>query len=378
MGEPASLTVDIEKRLGTFHLRSRFLVRTGELIVLFGHSGSGKSLSLRAVAGLLRPDAGCIEIGGVPVFDTARGIDLPPQRRGAGMVVQNYALFPHMSVAGNVAFGLQGLSDAQRRARVRELLALLDIAGLAGRRPHEISGGQAQRVALARALAPRPRLLLLDEPFSALDTAIRVTLRRELARLKRELALTIVFVTHDLREAYNLADAIAVFDEGEVLQVGSRDEVFNQPASARVARLTEVQNIWRGRVVGAEDGVAVDLGRFELRAASGRFRPGDDVDCCIRPERVLLVRPERLETHAGQDSMLLAEIVDESAHGASHTLFFRVAGTPASDGYDVEVDIAAHPYEVLGVAAQRTWALTFPREAVHVMPATPPVAAGCP
>jgi ABC-type Fe3+/spermidine/putrescine transport system ATPase subunit len=284
------------------------------------------------------------------------------------MVVQSYALFPHMSVAENVAFGLQGISAAERRARVQELLSLLDIAELAGRRPHQISGGQAQRVALARALAPRPRLLLLDEPFSALDTAIRVTLRRELARLKRELALTIVFVTHDLREAYNLADAIAVLDGGQILQCGARDEVFNQPASARVAQLTEVRNIWRGRVLSAgEEGLAVDLGRFTLRASPGPFAPGDLVDCCIRPERVLIARPDRggAEPH---DTTVLAEITDESAHGAATTLFFRVPGEPPSRGYDIEVDIAIHPYEVLGIATRRDWTLIFPRDAVHVMP----------
>jgi molybdate transport system ATP-binding protein len=179
------LDVAIDKRLGAFHLRPRFAVGR-ELLVLFGHSGSGKSLTLQAIAGLLRPDAGCIAIDGRPVFDAARGLDEPPQRRGVGLVVQDYALFPHLSVRDNIAFGLDRLRPQERRARVAELVKLLELDGLEDRRPAQISGGQAQRVALARALAPRPRLLLLDEPFSALDSAIRVGLRRELARLKRE------------------------------------------------------------------------------------------------------------------------------------------------------------------------------------------------
>lgn len=367
----ATLAVDVEKRLGGFHLRARF-AGDRELIVLFGHSGSGKSLTLRAIAGLLRPDRGRIAIGGAPVFDAAQGIDVPPQRRGVGMVVQSYALFPHMTVRDNVAFGLDGLPKPAQHARVAELLRSLGLADLADRRPDAISGGQAQRVALARALAPQPRLLLLDEPFSALDSAIRVTLRRELARLKRELHLTIVFVTHDLREAYNLADQIAVFDAGQVLQVGSRDEVFNRPASARVARLTEVRNIWRGRVASRDDaGVVIDTGGFAVRAAAADLTIGAPVDACIRPERIILLRPERLAADEARDTVVTAEIVEEVGHGASYTLFFRLPGGAAARGHDIEVDLPAHPYEVMGVRERRIWTLAFPREAVHVMPATP-------
>jgi ABC-type Fe3+/spermidine/putrescine transport system ATPase subunit len=247
---------------------------------------------------------------------------------------------------------------------VDAVLALLGIEELGARRPDQISGGQAQRVELARALAPRPHLLLLDEPFSALDSAIRVGLRRELARMKRELDLTIVFVTHDLREAYNLADRVAVFDRGQVLQVGTRDEVFERPSSARVAELTEVRNIWRGCVVGVDAcGAVIETGGVRVRT-SVQLSVGTEVDICIRPERVLLVRPERLEVQRLRDTVVTAAIVDEIAHGASHTLFFRLDGN-ASLG-DVEVDVPAHPYEVLGVGRQRRWALTFPRDAVHV------------
>jgi ABC-type sulfate/molybdate transport systems ATPase subunit len=342
--------------------------------VLFGHSGSGKSLTLRAIAGLLRPDAGRIEINGETVFDATRGIDVPPQRRGVGMVVQSYALFPHMTVRDNIAFGLDGQPRAERRARVDELLRALAIEDLAERRPSAISGGQAQRVALARALAPRPRLLLLDEPFSALDSAIRVTLRRELARLKRELDLTIVFVTHDLREAYNLADQIAVFDAGRVLQVAARDAVFNRPASARVAQLTEARNIWHGRIAAVNGNtVTVDAGRLVVRGlrpggALEGLGVGSEVAVCIRPERVILLRPERFAADAARDTVVTAAIVDEIPHGASHTLFFRLAGDVSPRGYDVEVDLPSHPYEVMGVRDRRLWALAFPRDAVHVMP----------
>ncbi len=397
------LAVDIEKHLGGFHLQARIAVQRREVLVLFGHSGSGKSLTLRAIAGLLRPDLGRIAIDGQTVFDSARRIDVPPQGRGVGMVVQSYALFPHMTVAQNIGFGLHGRPVAERRARVEELLRFLGIKALAERRPDQISGGQAQRVALARALAPRPPLLLLDEPFSALDNAIRVTLRRELTRLTRELNLTVLFVTHDLREAYNLAGTIAVFDGGRVLQHGPRDEVFARPVSARVAELTEVRNIWRGHIVAVDgSGVTADTGRFLVRAdltprppslqgrgndltpqppslqgrgsTKGAAEPvwgwaeGMTVDICIRPERVLLLRTERRPPGGTRDTVVAAEIVDEVAHGASHTLFFRLAGHAPERGYDVEVDVPAHPYEVLGVRDRRTWDLAFPREAVHLMP----------
>jgi molybdate transport system ATP-binding protein len=382
MASPAAqdtscLAVDIDKRLGDFHLRVKFAIGR-ELLVLFGHSGSGKSVTLRALAGLLKPDAGCITIDGEPVFDAAHRIDLPPWRRGLGLVVQNYALFPHLSVADNIAYGLGGLEKRAQRQRVDELLERLDLSTLRRRRPHEISGGQAQRVALARALAPQPRILLLDEPFAALDSAIRVTLRREIARLKRELGLTIIFVTHDLREAHNLADSVAVFDQGSVLQVGPRDDVFSRPAKARVAELTEVRNIWPSRIVACDRGtLTIDTGRTVLKAArttANTHGPGEMVDCCIRPERILLVRPERLSAEQALDTLVEAELVEEVVHGAWYTLFFSFAGNPPTRGYDVEVDLPAHPYEVLGVREQRRWALAFPREAVHVMPAGPQAA----
>ena len=382
------LDVAIDKRLGGFHLRARLGVGRGEVLVLFGHSGSGKSLTLRAIAGLLTPDSGHIAIGETVVFDSEAGVNVPPQRRGLGMVVQQYALFPHLSVEQNVGFGLHDLNKTQRQLRVHELLEFLGIAALAKRRPSTISGGQAQRVALARALAHQPQLLLLDEPFSALDSAIRVTLRRELARLTRDLSLTVVFVTHDLREAYNLADHIAVFEGGAVLQLGTRDEVFNRPHSARVAALTEVRNTWRGVVSAvtptgrtvALDGFTVEVDdiavavtgadpghgpRVGPRAPAGAgFAVGTVVDVCIRPERILLLRPDHPRTEPPRDSQVTAELVDEVAHGASYTLFFRVPGLPQ----DIEVDLAAHPYDVLDVAHRRTWSLALPRQALHIMP----------
>ncbi|HJX62273.1 MAG TPA: ATP-binding cassette domain-containing protein, partial [Dehalococcoidia bacterium] len=194
------LEVDIRRRLGAFHLATAFSA-ADEIAVLFGPSGAGKSLTLQAIAGILRPDKGLVRVNGLTAFDSSAGINLPPQERRIGYVPQGYALFPHLTVAHNVGYGLSGLDRRRRAERVQEMVRLLGLDGLEERRPRELSGGQQQRVALARALVFRPRLLLLDEPFAALDEAIRSTLRQELLDIRRRMAVTIVLVTHDLVEA---------------------------------------------------------------------------------------------------------------------------------------------------------------------------------
>ena len=214
------LKLDIELQLGDFGLDVN-LEAGRELISLFGYSGSGKTLTLEAIAGLRKPDRGRITIDGDTVFDSAKNIDVPAHRRGIGYLIQEGALFPHLTTARNVGYGLGRASRADREARVLELLELLDLAEFGDRYPSTLSGGQKQRVALARALAPKPRTLLLDEPFAALDAATRETLGRELFKLREELDLTILFVTHDLSEAFSLGERIAVFDGGTILQTGS-------------------------------------------------------------------------------------------------------------------------------------------------------------
>ena len=354
------MTLEFSARLvlGAFRYEASFQA-ADEIVVLFGHSGAGKSITLQAVAGLQRPADGRIVVGGDVVFDSVKGTDLPPQQRNVGYVVQELALFPHMSVAENVAFGVA--RGVERKGRVRELLELLHIDELAERRPGTLSGGQRQRVALARALARDAKVLLLDEPFSALDDALRVTLRRELLRLRRELGLTIVFVTHDLREAHLLADRLAVFDAGRILQFGPREDVFKRPANRRVAQLTGTANIFRARVLGCF-GEAVDLevegARFRAVRPAWAPKAGDLVDVAIRAERVNLRRAADLE------NSFTAVLREEFAFGASHTLHFE----PTSAGPAVEVEIASRPYEVLGVATGQEWLVELPAADLHVMP----------
>jgi molybdate transport system ATP-binding protein len=217
--------------------RAAWPLALDRITVLFGPSGAGKTTILRALAGLDRPDAGAIAFDGETWFDAARGIHVRPQARRVGYVFQEGALFPHLSVARNVAFGLGGLPRAERQARVEELAARLGIGDLLRRRPAELSGGQRQRVALARALAPGPRLLLLDEPLSALDGPARAALRDELRGLVERAEVPAVLVTHDRAEARALGHRLAVLVDGAIRQVGPVEQVFAAPADAEVARV---------------------------------------------------------------------------------------------------------------------------------------------
>jgi molybdate transport system ATP-binding protein len=258
--------------------------------VLFGPSGCGKTTALRCLAGLERPDEGRIAFGSETWFDAERRVLLPPQRRGVGFLFQDYALFPHRTAAGNIAYGLGHLARAERRRRVNETLDRFGLTGLGGRYPRQLSGGQQQRVALARALVRRPRLLLLDEPLSALDDPTRDRLRDELRRELAHSAGPVVLVTHDRREATALADYLVVMDGGTVRQQGPVAEVFSRPADLGVARIVGVETVLPGRVRRVEDGLAaVAVGDVELLGV-GRAKEGDEVYVCVRAEDVTLQR----------------------------------------------------------------------------------------
>ena len=350
-----TLSAAFSARVGDFHLDVDFEAEN-ELVVLYGRSGSGKSLTLRAIAGLVQPDAGRIEIGEHAVFDAAAGVELPPQQRRVGYVIQELGLFPHLSARDNVLIGLERDSDAPER--YEELRTLLSIEGLDERRPHQLSGGQQQRVALARALVRRSEVLLLDEPFSALDEALRSDLRAELLRLRRELELPIVFVTHDLREAHLLADRIVVIDGGRVLQFAPRDEVFQRPSSRRVAELTGIANIFAGEV---HDGL-VEVAGLPLRADDGRDSEGATVDLAIRAERCILRRVD--PDGVLPENCFVARVTTDLAFGNTHTLHLE----PEGAGPPVEVEVASRPYEVLGIAHEQRWVVELPAADLHVMP----------
>jgi len=255
-------------------------VQAGELVTLLGPSGCGKTTTLRLIAGLETPDTGSIRIQGREVTAPP----LPPERRGVGLVFQDYALFPHLTVLGNVLFGLHGLPRAARLARARETLALVGLTVFESRLPHQLSGGQQQRVALARALAPRPALLLLDEPFSNLDAQLRHSTRQEVRAILRRSGTTALLVTHDQEEALAFSDRLLVMRAGRVEQIGPPQEVYAQPRTAFVANFLGRSNLLSGTAGGLTARTA--LGDLPLaEAAQGA------VLVSVRPEHLAFARP---------------------------------------------------------------------------------------
>ncbi|MEW6584014.1 MAG: ATP-binding cassette domain-containing protein [Nitrospirota bacterium] len=219
-----------------------------ELVVLFGFSGAGKSMTLNLLAGLMRAERGFIRLGGSILFDSSCNIFVPPQKRAIGYVFQDLALFPHMTVRQNISYGTFGLRGDERRERVQEMIDMLHLERIAEKYPSEISGGQKQRTALARVLVRRPELLLLDEPFTALDISLRLEMQRLLTELRTRFSIPVILVTHDLYEAYTMADRIIVYAEGSVAQTGSPYDIFHTPACRNVKALVENKVILNERI----------------------------------------------------------------------------------------------------------------------------------
>ena len=248
-----SLEINIEKTLGGFHLRSAFTLDSG-VLGLLGASGSGKSMTLQCVAGIVKPDRGRIVLDGETLFDSSAGINLPPQRRRVGYLFQNYALYPHMSVKKNILCGLHDVKDRRERdARLNEALELFQLKEIANQKPGEISGGQAQRTALARILVNRPRLLMLDEPFSALDAHLRLQLQVELKKILSAYQGKVLMVTHSRDEAYHMCNSITVADRGVLGPVRGTKATFADPGSFAAARITGCKNIAKALRIGPHE-----------------------------------------------------------------------------------------------------------------------------
>lgn len=370
------IQVELRKALPGFTLDVAWEAEE-QVVALFGPSGAGKSLTLDCLAGLIRPDRARVVVQGRVLDDSARGLHLSPQVRRVGYVFQGYALFPHLTVRDNVAFGAAGRSRAERRRRAEEILERLGLGSLGRRYPGELSGGEQQRVALGRALASDPELLLLDEPLSALDAPLRRHLREELARLVREFGRTAILVTHDLGEACQLGDRLVVYDRGQVVQAGPKAELFSQPASERVARLIGVRNILRGTVLKTTaDRVELAWRGVVLEAVNSVRRPyhappGTPVGFFVRPEHVRLIRKDRPGPDPAQRmNVLRGEVVGELDQGTTWTLLFRLdrPGMPSQGDYDLEIELPALVYEMLDVARDRQWAVSVHRGALQVLP----------
>lgn len=303
-----------------------FALPEGGLMALVGESGSGKTTLLRLLAGLETPDQGEIRLEDRLLSSPRRVI--PPEQRGIGLVFQHHALFPHLSVAANITYGLRRLPAAARQDKLRQLLDLTGLGQHAGRYPHELSGGEKQRVALARALAPEPRVLLLDEPFSSLDARLRQRMREETRRLLRQQGVTAIFVTHDTQDALSIADHLVVLKEGRVQQQGRPAEIYQQPANAYTAAFFGPCNV---------------LPRRSLALPAGAPDPPGIIGPPAAPERAdeVWVRPEnlRLTPPGSAAALLTGTVLHASYQGASQSV---VLSCPDAAGQSFEITVQ-HP-----------------------------------
>ncbi len=361
-----ALIFDLERRYRggpVIRARAALPLDAGRVTVLFGPSGAGKTTVLRALAGLDRPDAGSIAFAGEVWLDVAAGVCVSPQRRRAGMLFQEPALFPHLDVAGNVGYALSGAPREARAARVRELAGRLRIEPLLRRRPAELSGGERQRVALARALAARPRLLLLDEPLSALDAPTRDALRGELRALLEAAEVPSIVVTHDRAEALALGDRMLVLVGGTVRQAGPVHEVFSAPADVDVARTVGTENVLPARIVAREGGLAV-VEASGLRLIG--IDPGGAVSeayACVRAEDIVI---EDAPGHPSSASNLVAAaiagVVDEG-------VLVRVALD--CGGARLVALVTRRSADALGLSPGRRVAAAVKAPSVRIVPRVP-------
>ncbi|WP_199084406.1 ABC transporter ATP-binding protein [Bosea sp. ASV33] len=329
-------------------------IRRNEFFTLLGPSGCGKTTLLRLIAGFAMPDSGEISLDGNVLGQT------PPNGRPINTVFQSYALFPHMSVAANIAFGLEMLGRPREtiKSRVAEMLRLVRLDGMGERRPAQLSGGQQQRVALARALAPAPKVLLLDEPLSALDLKLRREMQIELKRLQAETGITFVFVTHDQEEALAMSDRLAVMRDGAVMQVGTPDSLYDAPANLFVAEFIGEANFWPATCIeksGASGRFSIGNGNDIVSVTEAQMvAVGEKATLVVRPERIAIGEPKPGMLHGKVETAVYrgSDLVVHAALAGGGSLRARLPGTTAADA-------------VIG----REAGFTFPADAARVFPA---------
>ncbi|MEU4031955.1 ABC transporter ATP-binding protein [Streptomyces anulatus] len=313
----------------------------GRLAAVLGPSGCGKTTMLRIVAGFLRPDGGAVELGGRTV--TGPGVHLPPERRRIGIVPQEGALFPHLDVGRNVAFGLTRQTRAERLRRTEEMLELVGLPGYGPRMPHQLSGGQQQRVSLARALAPAPALVLLDEPFNALDSALRAGVRADVRTALRASGATGVLVTHDQQEALSTADLVAVVRSGQVAQCGTPEEVYRRPADPWVAAFVGGAMLLPGSGEGSTARTALGPVPLEVPVESG--------------SGTVVLRPEQLALTAPPDATAHGTVADISFHGADTLVTVTVPGVDTPVQVRATGPVDERPGDAVGITVTGTTAL---------------------
>jgi molybdate transport system ATP-binding protein len=326
------------------------------ITVLFGPSGAGKTLTLECIAGFVKPDSGRILLDDVILFDGAAQVDVPPRLRRCGYVFQNYALFPHMTLRENLIFAADRRARRERHRRVNEMLEHFHLAHVAGRRPHEVSGGEKQRCSIARALIGEPRLLLLDEPARGLDAPLRADLYALLRQVRVEFSAPILVVTHDLDEAFAIGDEMLVVQNGRVVQSGTPRQVLNQPASVDVARLLAIPNLFQAEIT------ALDPGRNLSRLATAHFEiSGPYLPGHFRGDRVWIsARAEDLRVRAGGNgtgaNLIPARLVRASERSQSVRLEFS---------NELFVDVSREEFE--RQKDNREWVVEFPPQALKII-----------
>lgn len=342
----------------------------GELLALVGPSGSGKLTLLRCIAGLHTAADGAIRCNGDTWFDAAAAINRPVQARRVGFVFQSYALFPHLTAQENVVAALGHLPADGRLVRAHELLARVHLDGLEQRKPAALSGGQQQRVAVARALAREPAVLLLDEPFSAVNQVTRRKLQQELARLRADLNIPMLLVTHDLDEARMLADRMTILHKGNTLQSGNPDKVMTQPDNAAIARLVGLQNLFEGTLVSEGGGLRLAWLGHRLEVARIAGAAGDRVAWVIPPEGVLLHRRER--PSRGEAENPVAGTVQDCLRLGPFT---QIRLLPEGGGEPLAFSVPTHVAERNGIAPGALARVTLLASSIHLMPWEPPAEA---
>jgi len=363
----AGLTVRLAQAL-PIPLDVAFACAPGELLALVGPSGSGKTTVLRCVAGLNRPASGAVRCAGETWFDAERHICMAAQERRTGLVFQSYALFPHMSALRNVMAAMRHHPRAERAGRAAELLDLVNMQGLGARPPGALSGGQCQRVALARALAREPVVLLLDEPFSAVDQMTRRRLHRELAQIRRSINIPVVLVTHDMEEARLLADHLSVLHRGVTLQSGTTRDVMQCPRSAEVARLVDHRNVFQARVSDhAPEGQCSWIEWAGLRLECRHrpeFEPGTLVDWLIPQSAIVLHRRDR-PSRGEHENPVRGRVADVAVLGAEVLVTMHVPGVELPLFFPVSEHVARRNR----VAPGEPVAVSLLADGIHLMPA---------
>ncbi|NCB74502.1 MAG: ATP-binding cassette domain-containing protein [Clostridia bacterium] len=324
------LSVNIEKRLPGFSLDMSMSCEKG-ITGIVGASGSGKSMLLNCIAGLIKPDEGTISLGDRVFFNKADNINLPPQNRRASILFQNYALFPHMTIKENIAFALDGLAVREKNRRVSRLLEQFHISDFAGRYPSQISGGQQQRAALARALAVEPDILLLDEPFSALDQHLKQNLMREMLEMLSDYEGCVLFVTHNMEEAFRMCERLTVIENGHIEAQGLKQDIFNRPPSCSAAKITGCKNIVTA-IKSAEHEVYVPDWGVSLK--SEMSFEGNEGFAGIRANHIKLAEAQ------DKENCFTAWIADRSESTFSNTLYLKFGEKPYDkDDFQLQCEI---------------------------------------